>query len=48
MNIEKTVRSEIRKWTSFGVDLYLVKERINDCYYKISLGDYEDKKKVFY
>ena len=47
MNIEKAIRSEIRKWISIDLDIYFIKERIKDCYYKISLGDYEDKKKAF-
>ena len=48
MNIEKSIRSEIRKWISIDLDIYFIKERIKDCYYKISLGSYEDKKKGFY
>ena len=47
MNIEKAIRSEIRKWISFDLDIFFIKERIKDCYYKISLGDYDDKKKFF-
>ena len=47
MNMEKAVRSEIRKWSSFDVDLYLVKENIKQCYHDISVGNYEDKKKSF-
>ena len=45
--IEKTVLSEIRKWMSFDLDIFHIKEKIKDCYYKISLGDYNDKKKSF-
>ena len=47
-SIEKTIRNEIRKWISFDLDIFDLKEKIKDCYYKISLGDYNDKKKVFY
>ena len=46
-SIEKFIRNEIRKWISFDLDLFNIKENIKDCYYKISLGDYNDKKKSF-
>ena len=46
-SIEKTIRNEIRKWISFDLDIFDLKEKIKDCYYKISLGDYDDKKKSF-
>ena len=29
------------------MDLFHIKEKIKDCYYKISLGDYDSKKKSF-
>ena len=45
--IEKTVSNEIRKWISFDLDIFHIKEKIKDCYYKIFLGDYDDKKKSF-
>ena len=47
MTIEKTVSNEIRKWISFDLDIFHIKEKIKDCYYKISLGDYDSKKKSF-
>ena len=47
MNMEKNIRSEIRKWLSFDVDLHLVKDSIKEAYHNISVGDYEDKKKSF-
>ena len=47
-SIEKTIRNEIRKWISIDLDIYFIKEAIKDCYYKISLGEYDSKKKVFY
>ena len=47
MNIEKTVRSEIRKWISFDCSLFVRKDLIKLEYYNISLGDYEDKRKSF-
>ena len=47
MTIEKTVSNEIRKWISFDLYIFHIKEKIRDCYYKISLGDYDDKKKSF-
>ena len=47
MTIEKTVSNEIRKWISFDVDLFLINDQISSCYNKISLGDYDDKKKFF-
>ena len=47
MNIEKTVSNEIRKWASFDMDLFLINDQISSCYNKISLGDYDDKKKYF-
>ena len=45
--IEKTISNEIRKWISFDLDIFHIKEKIKDCYYKISLGDYNDKKEYF-
>ena len=45
--IEKIVSNEKRKWISFDLDKFLIKEKIKDCYYKISLGDYDSKKKSF-
>ena len=45
--IEKTIKNEIRKWISFDMDIYFIKERIKDCYYRISFGDYDSKKKSF-
>ena len=45
--IEKTVSNEITKWISFDLDIFHIKEKIKDCYYKISLGDYNDKKEYF-
>ena len=45
--IEKTVSSEIRKWISFDLDTFHIKDKISNYYYKISLGDYDDKKKFF-
>ena len=42
--IEKTVSSEIRKWISFDLDTFHIKDKISNYYYKISLGDYDDKK----
>ena len=45
--IEKIVSNEKRKWISFDLDKFLIKEKIKDCYYKISLRDYNDKKKSF-
>ena len=45
--IEKTVKNEIKKWISFDLFLFHVKKRIKDCYYEISLGDYDSKKKIF-
>ena len=47
MNIEKTVSNEIRRWASFDMDLFLINDQISSCYNKISLGDYDDKKKSF-
>ena len=44
--IEKTVLSEIRKWMSFDLDIFHIKEKIKDCYYKISLGDIMIKKSL--
>ena len=46
MNMEKNIRSEISKWLSFDVDLYLVKDSIKEAYHNISVGDYEDKKSL--
>ena len=46
-SIEKTIRNEIRKWISIDLDIYFIKEAIKDCYYKISLGEYDSKKKSF-
>ena len=46
-SIEKTVSNEIRKWSSFDMDTYFIKDQISCFYYKISLGDYYSKKKSF-
>ena len=45
-NIEKTVLSEIRKWGSFDMDLFLINDQISRNYNKIFLGDYDDKKSL--
>ena len=45
--IEKTISSEIRKWISFDVETYFIKEVIKNFYYGISVGDYDSKKKSF-
>ena len=47
MTIEKTVLNKIRKWNSFDMDLFLMHNYLSQCYNKISLGDYDDKKKSF-
>ena len=46
-SIEKTVRNEIRKWISFDMNIYFINNNIRTCYYKISVGDYDSKKKSF-
>ena len=46
MNIEKTILSEIRKWGSFNINIFLINDKISRYYYKISLGDYDDKKSL--
>ena len=33
--IEKTISNEIRKWISFDLAIFHIKEKIKDCYYKI-------------
>ena len=48
MTIEKAVSNEIRKWLSFDMDLFLIHDQISQCYNLISLGDYYDKKNIFY
>ena len=45
--IEKTVSIEIKKWSSFNMDIYFLNNKIFNCYCKISLGDYDNKKKSF-
>ena len=45
--IKKIISNEIRKWISFDLFLFHVKERIKDCYYEISSGDYDSKKNYF-
>ena len=47
MNIEKTILSEIRKWGIFKSSIFIINNHINNYYYKISLGDYDIKKKSF-
>ena len=47
MAIEKTVLSKIRKWALFNMDIFFINDKISHYYYKISLGDYDDKKKSF-
>ena len=45
-SIEKSIRNEIRKWISFDLDIFHIKEGIKDCYYRISFGDYDSKKSL--
>ena len=45
--IAKRVYHEKRVWFGFDLDLHFLNEKIFNCYRKISLGDYEDKKKYF-
>ena len=47
MTIEKTILSEIRKWGLFKSSIFIINNHIHNYYYKISLGDYDDKKKSF-
>ena len=47
MNIEKIIKNEVRKWISFDFDIFFINDRLSECYSKICLGDYEDKKKSF-
>ena len=42
--IEKTVSNEIRKWISFDLDTYFIKDQISNCYREIFLGEYDSKK----
>ena len=44
--IEKTVSSEIRKWSSFNMNIFFINDKIFNYYYKISLGDYDIKKSL--
>ena len=46
MTIEKTVLSDIKKWSSFNMDIFIINNQISRYYYKISLGDYDDKKSL--
>ena len=46
-NIVKAVSSKKREWFSFDMAIFLIKGKISHYYSKISLGDYEDKKKFF-
>lgn len=46
MNIEKTVRREIRKWISFDCSLFVRKDLIKLEYYNISFGSYNVKKNL--
>ena len=45
--IKKIISNEITKWISFDLNLFFYLQQISDCYYKISLGDYDDKKRSF-
>ena len=47
MTIEKTVLSEIKKWSVFKSSLLIIKNVLQFHYNKISSGDYDDKKKSF-
>ena len=47
MNIKESVLSEKRKWASFDMDRFYINEKISNYYFKISFGDYNDKKKSF-
>ena len=46
MTIEKTVLREIRKWVIFKSSIFIINNHIHN-YDKISLGDYDVKKKSF-
>ena len=46
MTIEKTILSEIRKWGLFKSSIFIINNHIHNYYYKISLGDYDDKKSI--
>ena len=48
MSIEKTVLNKIRQWNSFDMDLFLINDYLSQCYNKISLGDYDDKKNLLF
>ena len=46
-SIEKIVYNEIRNWANFDMMLFSLTEKINYYHYKISVGDYDNKKKHF-
>ena len=48
MTIEKAALNKIRKWNSFDMDLFLIHDYLSQCYNKISLGDYDDKKNLLF
>ena len=47
MTIEKTVLREIRKWVIFKSSIFIINNHIHNYYDKISLADYDVKKKSF-
>ena len=47
MTREKTVLREIRKWVIFKSSIFIINNHIHNYYDKISLGDYDVKKKSF-
>ena len=49
MSIErKKIINNIKKWNAIEMDLFFVNLHLSECYKNFSLGDYEDKKKLFY
>ena len=47
MTIEKTVLNETKKWSLFNSTIFVINNHIHNYYDKISLGDYDVKKKSF-
>ena len=48
MTMEKTVLNETKKWSLFKSTIFIINNHIHNYYDKISLGDDDDKKNVFY
>ena len=45
--IKESISTEIRKWISIDMDLFIINDLIFDCYNNLIIGDYDSKKHYF-